>query len=248
MTQQKFSGTNFEAEMLEIAFEYKVDGQYQKAIEQIHKVILSNPFLSEAYEELGDNYMNLEEETKAEKALKQALKINKESSNAHYLLGFLYSTQENWRKALKELEIANEHDPNHAEILRCLGWAYYNANHVLKGTAILERARVLSPGDSNILCDLGVCYMNSFRYQDAQDLFYLSLQIDPYCDQARDCLETLEKMKMDAVAHKLDPRGSKTGKTQKEIGTVGTVPKTKKIIANKKESRTQKSDQSKKDS
>lgn len=239
---QKFSGTSYEAETLEDAFEFKTHGDHEASIKIIHSVILENPFLSEAYEELADNYMSLSEGKKAKKALIQAMKIMPKSSNAHYLMGFILSSEENWRQAIKELELANEYDPNHSEILRCLGWAYYNGNHVLKGTAILERARVLSPSDPNILCDLGVCYMNSFRYVEAKKLFTISLEIDENCDQAKDCLRTLEQMRMDAIAHKLDPRNQKSQKEERGVGVIAKKKRAAIVKATKKKSSSSRQD------
>ena len=186
----------FIIDMLRQSEELKIQAKFEESIKILNKVITEVPECFEAYEELGDNYLSVRETAKAEKALKQAIKINPKSSNAHYLLGFLFSLDQNWDDSVKELATADELLPNHPEILRCLGWSCYNQNRKSqKGVAILERSRNLCPGDPNILCDLGVCYMNSENYQQAIPLFEEVLAVAPNSEQAKECSVFLKILK-----------------------------------------------------
>jgi len=178
--------------MLGQAEELKNEGRSEEAIKLLHTVIMETPNCIEAFEELGDNYLSLQDPIKAKKALQQALKLNARSSNAHYLLGFLLSMEEDWTHSVEELKVADEISPNHPEILRCLGWAVYNANRRTQGISLLERSRNLSPFDPNILCDLGVCYMNSLQHKEAEEVFKAALKLDPNSEQAKECLKVLE--------------------------------------------------------
>lgn len=175
--------------------ELKSQGRNDEAIQILQTILIAHPNCLEAYEEMGDNYLSALQPEKAQKALKQALKINPLSSNAHYLMGFLLSMKEDWRHSVEELTKADEISPNHPEILRCLGWAVYNSNRRTQGISLLERSRNLSPFDPNILCDLGVCYMNSMQHEQAELVFKKALQIDPQSEQASECLAVLEAMK-----------------------------------------------------
>ncbi len=181
--------------MLQKAEELKNEGNCEEAIKLLQTIILEEPGCTEAYEELGDNYLSMRESLKAQKALLRAIELNSKSSNAHYLLGFLFSIKEDWKNSVEELKQADEIAPNHPEILRCLGWAVYNSNRRGQGISILERSRNLSPFDPNILCDLGVCYMNSIQYEKAEEVLKMALKIDPNSDQARECLKVLEALK-----------------------------------------------------
>lgn len=181
--------------MLRQAEELKSQGRNAEAIEVLQTILMETPKCIEAYEEMGDNYLSSQKPEKAEKALRQALKLNPRSSNGHYLMGFLLSMKEDWTHSVEELTKADEISPNHPEILRCLGWAVYNANRRTQGICLLERSRNLSPFDPNILCDLGVCYMNSMQPTEAEMVFKKALQIDPKSEQARECLAVLEAMK-----------------------------------------------------
>lgn len=191
----------FVIDMLKKAEEEKLQANFEKAIEILQKVILDTPDCFEAYEEIGDNYLSLRQLNKAEKAFKQALKINPDSSNAHYLLGFLCSIQQRWDDSVKELSRADELFPNHPEILRCLGWSYYNQNRKSeRGIALLERSRNLAPQDLNVLCDLGVCYMNVAQFEKAIPIFKQVIDLNPHSDQARECemfLKILKSSRLD---------------------------------------------------
>ncbi len=179
------------SDLLKQATELKSSGNSIKAISVLHSVLIDDHNCTEAYEELGDNYLSLRQLDKAEKALDQAIKINPKASNALYLRGFLYSLQEKWNKSVEELEQANEVAPNHPEILRCLGWSLYNENRGQKGLAILERSKTLRPSDPNILCDLGVCYMNSKYFSRAREIFQKVVDMNPLSDQAQECMNFL---------------------------------------------------------
>jgi len=169
-----------------------IEGEFEKAIELLNQVVLLESSCAEAYEELGDNLMSLRKLSKAERALKQALKANPKSANAHYLLGFLFSLQHKWGKSVEELEAADGIFPNHPEILRCLGWSIYNANRQAQGIAVLERSQSLNPGDQNILCDLGVCHMNSGDEEHAKVCFKQVIQLNPRTDQAAEAQNFLK--------------------------------------------------------
>jgi len=181
--------------MLQQSEELKSQGRNAEAIKVLQSILIETPECIEAYEEMGDNYLSSQQPEKAQKALRQALKLNPRSSNGHYLMGFLLSMKEDWTHSVEELTKADEISPNHPEILRCLGWAVYNANRRTQGICLLERSRNLSPFDPNILCDLGVCYMNSMQPTEAETVFKKALQIDPKSEQARECLAVLEAMK-----------------------------------------------------
>ena len=188
---------DYTLEMLEQAEDLKFNGQFDAAIKTLEKIIISEPMCTEAYEELGDNYLSTRDLKKSEKALKRALKLNKNSANAHYLMGFLLSLQEKWGKSVEELEQADSMYPNHPEILRCLGWSFYNNNRKAQGIAVLERSVVLNPEDPSILCDLGVCYMNSAQYEKAKQNFSKVIQIDPTFGQVQEYIELLKNMPKD---------------------------------------------------
>lgn len=169
----------------------KMEGKHEEAIKLCEKVLHDDLGCTEAYEEIGDNYLSLREYDKAKKALKRAIKVKSSSPNANYLLGFLYSAMGDFKKSIKYLETSDDFEPNHPEILRCLGWSLYHDGQRQRGVIILERSLALSPKDPLILSDLGVCYLNSKKFDRAAILFKRILDIEPENEKARECLNAV---------------------------------------------------------
>jgi len=178
--------------LLEEAERLKEEGKHLKAIKSCEKILLKDLECTQAYEEIGDNYLSLRKYPQAEKALKQAIKINPKSANANYLLGFVYSCISKWKDSVDYLELADKLYPNHPEILRCLGWSLFHHNDKAKGVILLERALFLTPNDPLILNDLGVCYLNNKNFKKAGYLFKKTLQIEPNNQKAKECLNAVK--------------------------------------------------------
>ena len=176
--------------ILEKAEEFKVKGKHRDAINLCEKILLNDLNFTDAFEEIGDNYLSLREYEKAKIALQRAILLNPYSANANYLLGFTYSSTGEWKKSIEYLEKADQIQNNHPEILRCLGWSIFHFGQRKRGIIILERSLNLAPRDILILCDLGVCYLNDCNFDRAINLFEKALDIEPDNQKARECLET----------------------------------------------------------
>ncbi|MFA4891201.1 MAG: tetratricopeptide repeat protein [Candidatus Gracilibacteria bacterium] len=194
--------------LIEEADKLKNDGRHNDAIRVCEKLLSSDLDCTEAYEEIGDNYLSLREYEKAEKALKQAIKLNSRSANAHYLLGFVHSCTGNFSLSVELLEVADELYPNHPEILRCLGWSMYHDSQKARGIVLLERALFLAPHDPLILNDLGVCHLNNKTFDRAADLFKKTLTIEPNNEKAKECLNAVQffKREYDKLKRKKNSR------------------------------------------
>lgn len=185
---------NTHQDILSQASQLRQEGEYAQAIELCQKILISDLTCSQAYEELGDNYLSLQDYPAAEKTLTRCLQLEPENANANYLLGFTYSEQNNWEKAIHFFEIANNLRQNHPEILRCLGWTYFHARSPRQGLALLERARTLAPDDILILLDLGTCLFASRRQTQAKECFEHILTIEPNNEKALQHLKQIHKL------------------------------------------------------
>jgi len=194
--------------LIEEADKLKNDGRHGDAIRICEKLLSSNLDCTEAYEEIGDNYLSLREYEKAAKALKQAIKLNSRSANAHYLLGFVHSCTGDFSLSVELLETADELYPNHPEILRCLGWSMYHDSQKARGIVLLERALFLAPHDPLILNDLGVCHLNNKTFERAAELFKKTLTIEPNNEKAKECLNAVQffKREYDKLKRKKNAR------------------------------------------
>lgn len=177
--------------LIEEADKLKSQGKHLEAIRLCERILADDLGNTEAYEEIGDNYLSLRQYDKAEKALKQALKHNRSSANANYLLGFVHSCTGAWQESVDLLEKADRLYPNHPEILRCLGWSMYHNGERKRGVVLLERSLFLAPHDPLILNDLGVCYLNEKNFNRAAELFKKTLQIEPNNQKAKECLNAV---------------------------------------------------------
>lgn len=177
--------------LIEEAEKKKNEGKHLDAIRLCERILVSDLNCIEAYEEIGDNYLSLRKYDQAEKALKQGLKVSKESANANYLLGFVYSCTGKWEDSVVLLEKADSLYPNHPEILRCLGWSMYHQGQKKRGVVILERSLFLAPNDPLILNDIGVLYLNEKNFERASNLFKKTLQVDPSNQKAKECLNAV---------------------------------------------------------
>jgi len=174
--------------MLKYAEKLKMSGAYKKAINTCEEILLIDIERNIAYEEIADNFLNLEDTEKAKKALFASLKLDPNSVNANYLMGFAYSIENEWDESVIYLEKANSLRENNPEILRCLGWSLFNYKKETEGIMILQRAKNLSPKNSFILCDLGVCYMMKNDFGDAVEIFRIAQQMYPRDKKIKECI------------------------------------------------------------
>lgn len=177
--------------LLQEADKKKMKGEHHEAIKICEKILMEDLSCSEAYEEIGDNYLSLRQYEKAKKALVRATSISPRSPNANYLLGFVFSSLGDWKKSIEYLERADEIEPNHPEILRCLGWSIFHQGQRKRGIILLERALNLSNTDPLILSDLGVCHLNDKNFDRAALLFKKVIHIEPDNEKAKECLNAV---------------------------------------------------------
>lgn len=171
------------------AEDYKVEGDNEKALQILRKILQKNPACIPAAEEVVDNLISLQDFVEGEKVANFVLSKNKESYIAHYSLGFIALTNGNNEKAFPYLEKANILNPSNPEILRCLGWATFNTGNKLRGLVTLERALNLRNDDPLILCDLGVCLLHEHVFKKAIELFEQALALEPENFRAQECLQ-----------------------------------------------------------
>jgi len=176
--------------LIKEADKLKMEGKHLEAVKLCEKIIINDLDNTEAYEELGDNYLSLKEYEKAEKALKYGLKLKTDSPNGYYLLGFLYSCLGEWHLSIENLEKADSLEHNHPEILRCLGWAYFHCGNRKRGLIVMERALNLNQNDCLVLCDLAICYLHEKNFDRTIQLLNEAIAIEPDNKKVQQCLKT----------------------------------------------------------
>lgn len=187
--------------------DYKINGDFEKALEIAQKVLQKDPGCVDAAEEVADNFLSLEMHEEALKAAQFAYTLDKKSYIANYVTGFLLLTDGQEDLALGYLQVANEVEPNNPEILRCLGWTLFHLEQPISGVATLERALNLRQDDALILCDLGVCLLQQGNFTKTTHLFEKALSLDPENERAKGCLEAA--INMEVQVREMEAQGLK---------------------------------------
>ena len=138
--------------LFDVANFYKNSEEYEKAIQYYTKIIISLDddfkMKSDLLYRRGGSYERSGKYQKADKDLKEALKINPDDA---YILNYLaYSWLERDYKideAIKMLEKAYTLKNNDPYIIDSIGWAYYLVNDYKKAEKFLKRAVELMPDD-----------------------------------------------------------------------------------------------------
>jgi len=96
------------------------------AIEELRLAISVYPKFSLAFNEIGIQYIKLNELDNAAEAFRDSLKVNPENFDAHLNLGVIYYSQKKYAEAESELRAANKLRENTAGVRYYLGMAVAN--------------------------------------------------------------------------------------------------------------------------
>ncbi len=155
---------------------------YKKAIQIYSEIIEKDNFKSKwkILYSRGISYERINQWSKAEKDLQEALRLQPEDA---YILNYLaYSwldRKKNIEKALILLEKAVQIEPTDAYIIDSLGWAYYLDNQIEKSVYFLEKAVSILPDDATLNDHLGDAYWKSNRKNEAISQWRRVLILDP---------------------------------------------------------------------
>ena len=165
-----------------LANKYRKLEQYEKAV-KIYSEIINNKSLSENWNifySRGISYERMNDWNKAEKDLKEAMRLNPDDP---YILNYLaYSwldRNKNVEKALSLLKKAVEIEPDDAYIIDSLGWAFFLSDQTDKSIFFLEKAVSILPDDATLNDHLGDAYWKAGRQSEAKSQWKRVLILDP---------------------------------------------------------------------
>ena len=156
--------------------------KYEKAI-KIYSEIINNKSLPanwNIFYSRGISYERMNDWNKAEKDLKEAMRLNPDDP---YILNYLaYSwldRNKNVEKALSLLKKAVEIEPDDAYIIDSLGWAFFLSDQTDKSIFFLEKAVSILPDDATLNDHLGDAYWKAGRQSEAKSQWKRVLILDP---------------------------------------------------------------------
>ena len=165
-----------------LANKYRKLEQYEKAV-KIYSEIINNKSLSanwNIFYSRGISYERMNDWNKAEKDLKEAMRLNPDDP---YILNYLaYSwldRNKNVEKALSLLKKAVEIEPDDAYIIDSLGWAFFLSDQTDKSIFFLEKAVSILPDDATLNDHLGDAYWKAGRQSEAKSQWKRVLILDP---------------------------------------------------------------------
>ena len=126
-------------------------GEYDEAKSAFVKAIELNPVFVPAYVNLADFYRGLEDETNAEKTLRQALTIAPDTPVIHHVLGLSLFRQQRSKEAVDELRLAAELDPGNTRYVYVYAVALNSTGDPQQAILILQGANAAHPDNVEIL-------------------------------------------------------------------------------------------------
>ncbi|MEW6086849.1 MAG: tetratricopeptide repeat protein [bacterium] len=161
--------------LFEKAFDYQADGQYDKAIEELNKVLHIDPNYVEAYYLMGNIYNLMEKNDKAISFYEKVLKIDPMYSKARYMLDLLVDEGKGTSEIIEERKKCKE-----AEVYFYQGIEYFNAGNFEKAIEAFKSAIEVSPEYHQAYYNIGVVYYHyTGDIKRAEDFWKKTLEFDP---------------------------------------------------------------------
>ena len=114
---------------------------------------------SEMYRALGDAYYHLRKVGPAERAYRQAVRLNRRNATAYNNWGYMYADFGiKLDEALRLAKCAVDLEPGNGCLIDSLGWAYYRKGQTKKALELLKKAAELYPSDADVRYHLGKAY------------------------------------------------------------------------------------------
>lgn len=164
---------------MKLANAYTIEGQYQKAIDQLNEVeqrLESYPNVNYYKAKI---YLVNRDYKKAEIAGNKEVKINPESEYGYYILGEIYLKMAKYNLAKKNLEKSIQLRPDFYECLLALGWLKFKQGYYAAARELYQRALRKRPNDPEIHKRLGYVYKETGQGDMAVEEFRTYLNLNP---------------------------------------------------------------------
>jgi tetratricopeptide (TPR) repeat protein len=162
---------------LTLAFEQKKD--WTALLAHGYRWTQTEPKNAIAWFSLGEALGNLDQNSKAVEADREALRIDPKYADAWYNLGNAYSDSRQYIQAIWAYREALRIDPKYADAWSNLGTAYSESHRYTQAFEAHGEALRIDPEDAVAWCGLGNAYSDSHQYTKAIEAYREALRIDP---------------------------------------------------------------------
>jgi len=189
------------------------NGDYEKAILSLTKVLELGGSDSLTYAQLGYAYLSVENNLCAESAYRMAVLLDPETLDWKVLLAMSILKQERFSEAVSLFNTLIRDDPDRADLWLYQANAYIGLNQPLKAAINFEFVDRLGQSTASSLNKLGLIYVNHELFETGVDSYIRALEKDPQgktdhvvpvsrvliyqgaLDQARRLIESTESLK-----------------------------------------------------
>lgn len=158
---------------------------YEKAIEYCLKAISQNNKDPEAWNILGNNYMDLKMYNESKQALSRSLILDENRYTVWLSLGHLYRRTEEFINAIKYYKRGIELYPNSSGIWQGLGNAYLGNNNFKDAEEAYKKAIDYDSKNSAAYFGLGNLYLITKKLKTSLDAYKYSIKLNNYVEAWR---------------------------------------------------------------
>ena len=154
-------------------------GRFREAMAAFDKAIAANPKNAEAHNGLGFSHLLLGQKEKAERSLKEALRLQPDLSKAVRNLASLYHRQERMKEAIPLWEQLTETKSNDAEAWSYLSTAYMSEHQIEKALVAAKRALDFAPNNPTVIVNYANMQKELMRFDEAERHYRRVVDMDP---------------------------------------------------------------------
>ncbi|MBD3305155.1 tetratricopeptide repeat protein, partial [candidate division KSB3 bacterium] len=158
---------------------YTVQGEHDKAIEELEAIMTDYPDLAVVYKNLGNVYQSKGEPAKAAEAYQKVIETTPDDSAAQVQLGLAYEAADMPKKAIQTYQAILEEMPNSALTKNQLAWLYADQGEQLDEALRLAQEAVEARPAAGIIDTLGWVHYKREEYEQAVEQFQAALDISP---------------------------------------------------------------------
>jgi len=157
-------------------------GMYEKAVELDPEFVLAYAQLSIMHGRMYWFYCDRSEErlAMAEKAAREALRLNPNQPEAHVALGrYYYISDMDYDRALEQYAIARKSQPNNSDLLSFIGYAQRRQGKLEQALINIKKALELNPRFCTLTWELGKTLVLLGEYSEAEHYYDRAISLTP---------------------------------------------------------------------
>jgi tetratricopeptide (TPR) repeat protein len=167
------------AKHLERARQYIAKNELKKAVIELKNVVQLDPNDDEAYVELGETHLKLQETREAFRAFSTAASVNPENLTAQIKVGQMLLLGRQTEEARERVELILEKVPDHVEVLSLLAGVQIQEKDIEGAIETLEKAASKDPSHFNTQLSLGRLFLLKGEPKKAEEAYLKAVSLDP---------------------------------------------------------------------